>query len=457
MIATIKKVPIISFLQTIEYNEQKVREGEGERLINTTMETSPKEMLYPFQEQLNKNSRVNKNQIAKIVISFSPEDTPKINRDMLLQSAHEVFNGMGYEGTTLAYYHTDKDHHHLHLYSTTVDVKGHKIKEYEDYVKLEMIMRQIESKHNLKVVQEDQSTSIALGEVQAKEYAIHQALVQNPQFYEKACQLIRQETLREFLERPQTNGYIMSRVGDEFGKQANEQFKQLFTSTDRKRFFKDLLINHLDRHLTVATSNKDYFNRLSSDNLYARIIYGKRGKPHISYGITDQAFYVKENTLPSRFSLGRINEIGKTPDPVAHQRKEQRKFIRNQVFKSLRVSSSLFQLENSLYLNGVRLITHSNANGVYGVSFESLNISNPISFKGSEIDRSLSFNKIRDRIKKNSPAFDSSFYDQMADSVKERKHKAITQPSTPNLGKLARKLETDQDREDRARRAGYNL
>jgi hypothetical protein len=145
--------------------------------------------------------------------------------------------------------------------------------------------------------------------------------------------------------------------------------------------------------------------------------------------------------------------LGKAPDPVAQERMKQRDFIKNQVFKSLTTSASLYQFENSLYLRGVRVITHSNSSGVYGLSFESRHVTNPISFKGSQIHRSLSFNKISDRILSNSPAFDSSFYDDVATTVRQEKQQAVTR-TTPSVGKLARKLETNEEQEERMRKPG---
>jgi len=454
MIATIVKTPLAGgFLNIVKYNEDKVKSGEGERLINSTGSLEPSEMVNSFKEQLQLNPLVYKNQLAKIVVSFSPDDTGKLNESMLTSISDEVFKQMGYEGAVLAYYHTDREHHHLHLYATTVDADGIKIKEFQDYDKLEELMRSAEISHQLEPVIESERTGLTIAESQSIAYRLHDTLANDPATYERAAQFIRKSTLDELLARPLDNQKLLDRVGEEFGNEAQKRLTKLIPKESRKRLNKHLLIEKLDPILEKSTSSKSYFSSVTKTGIYARIVYNSKGKPGISYGMKDQAFYISERNMPVRFQLKKVNTLGKTPDPVAQEKDKQRTFIRNQVFKSLNVSASLYQLENSLYLRGVRVITHSNASGIYGLSFESRHVSNPISFKGSEIHRSLSFKNIQDRILKNSPAFDSTFYEEVAKTVRHEKQQSVTKPM-PKAGKLARKLDTNEENEERMRNPG---
>lgn len=454
MIATIVKIPIgPSFVSIINYNEEKVMKGEGERLMNTTNSLEPHEMARPFERQLAINPRVYKNQLVKIVVSFSPEDTQKLTNDLINEVTDKVFKELGYEGALLAYYHNDMDHHHLHLYATTVDENGQKIQEYKDYDKLEEIMRSQELRYGLTTVIENERTGTGLPERQMEQYSLHKSLSQQDEFYRQMEGFLRPSTVQEFIAQPQSNTQILDRVGAEFGTDAQNKVYELFSREDKKKLHKQILVDKLDNILSGSSDSRDYFTRISEAGLYSRIIYNRQGKPVISYGSKANSFYLTEKRLPTRFHLNRINMLGKAPDPVAQERMKQRDFIKNRVFKSLTTSASLYQFENSLYLRGVRVITHSNSSGVYGLSFESRHVTNPILFKGSQIHRSLSFNKISDRILSNSPVFDSSFYDDVATTVRQEKQQAVTR-TTPSVGKLARKLETNEEQEERMRKPG---
>lgn len=454
MIATIAKTKLASgFISIVKYNEDKVKSGEGERITNTTGSLEPTEIYHSFQEQLALNPLVNKNQLSKIVVSFSPNDTAKLNETMLTDITNEVFEQMGYVGVQLSYYHTDREHHHLHLYATTVGEDGEKIRDYLDFEKLQEVMRSSEIRYGLEPVIEMQRTGLRLAESQAIDYELHNLLANDQTVYAEAEKFIRTSTLDELMARPMKNQQVLERVGEEFGDDARKKLNKLLPRDTRRKLNKHILTDKLDALLSASNSPKEFFSNIKEAGLYARIIYNRKGKPGISYGIKEQAFYIAERNMPTRFQLKKVNTLGKAPDPVAQEKEKQRTFIRNQVFKSLNVSASLYQLENSLYLRGIRLITHSNSSGIYGVSFESRHIANPISFKGSEIHRSLSFKKIQDRILSNSPAFDSTFYEEVAKTVRHEKQQSVTRP-VPKAGKLARKLDTNEENEERMKNPG---
>ncbi len=135
------------------YNEQKVREGDAERLaagnfpdpqIALTSWLAKREML---EFLASRNPRVEKPTVH-LSLAFHPSE--QLNNDLLRRISQEFLDAAGYgKQPYLLYQHHDTAHPHVHIVTVCVDRKGQKISDTFIRNRMNTIRQQLEKKFGL--------------------------------------------------------------------------------------------------------------------------------------------------------------------------------------------------------------------------------------------------------------------------------------------------------------------
>jgi hypothetical protein len=88
-------------------------------------------------------------------ISFRPEEAAGLNSETMKAIAQDWIKGMNLENTQYAVIrHTDADHPHFHIIANRVGNDGQTISDSHNYARSQKLLRQLELKHELSIVQE---------------------------------------------------------------------------------------------------------------------------------------------------------------------------------------------------------------------------------------------------------------------------------------------------------------
>ena len=142
---------------TLQYNEQKVREGRAECIAagNFTKDLeylTQKDKLYHFRRLTSQNENINVNGLH-ISLNFHPTD--KLSASELTRIATEYMDRMDWgHQPYLIYRHNDAGHPHLHVATTSVQKDGKNIRLPWDYLRSRTITRELEQANSLVQVRE---------------------------------------------------------------------------------------------------------------------------------------------------------------------------------------------------------------------------------------------------------------------------------------------------------------
>jgi Relaxase/Mobilisation nuclease domain len=142
MIGKIKKGK--SFAGLTKY----VLEKEEAELICTNLAgDTPQDFYQQLSATKQLNPRV-RSPVSHISISFPPTEKP--DKEQLQEIIEETLTGMGFEKNLyFAASHSDRNHFHLHIAASRINIDGECISDWYDKRRLEKVLRNLESQFNL--------------------------------------------------------------------------------------------------------------------------------------------------------------------------------------------------------------------------------------------------------------------------------------------------------------------
>lgn len=144
-----------SFGGCVAYQYEKVEKGIGEVLLSQGVrDYNREEMTADFNAQRKMNPGLGQ-AVWHTSISFKPEEAVRLDSEKMKAIAQDWLKGMNLDKTQYAVIrHTDTDHPHFHIIANRVGNDGQTISDSHNYVRSQKLLRQLEQKHGLSVVQE---------------------------------------------------------------------------------------------------------------------------------------------------------------------------------------------------------------------------------------------------------------------------------------------------------------
>ncbi|HEK20054.1 MAG: mobilization protein [Mucilaginibacter sp.] len=113
----------------VDKQEAKILETEGVRMQNASTLTQDFNLQRKMRPGLGKA-------VGHLVLSWSKEDLPKLNDDVMASHAKEYMEKMGIRDTQYVIVrHHDREHPHLHVVYNRVDNQGNTITDQNDYAR----------------------------------------------------------------------------------------------------------------------------------------------------------------------------------------------------------------------------------------------------------------------------------------------------------------------------------
>ena len=134
-------------------------------------------IVQSFIDQTELNPRVSK-VVGHISLSFSVQDSPKLNNEWMAQIAREYMEKMGIKDTQyIIGRHFDKEHPHIHIAFNRIDNNGKTISDRNDRFRSEKICKELTAKHGLYFADgKEKVKEHHLKEPDKTKYEIYQAL-----------------------------------------------------------------------------------------------------------------------------------------------------------------------------------------------------------------------------------------------------------------------------------------
>ena len=134
-------------------------------------------IIQSFIAQTELNPRVSK-VVGHISLSFSVQDSPKLNNEWMAQIAREYMEKMGIKDTQyIIGRHFDKEHPHVHIAFNRIDNNGKTISDRNDRFRSEKICKELTAKHGLYFADgKEKVKEHRLKEPDKTKYEIYQAL-----------------------------------------------------------------------------------------------------------------------------------------------------------------------------------------------------------------------------------------------------------------------------------------
>lgn len=380
----------------IDYQLKKIESGVARELYSSSGD-SLINMYRNMSLVAGLNDRVKSPYIEFILSSPIGEDLPD---EKFSEVAKEYLERMGYGDSCYTIIkNDDKDHRHVHILATTIDLNGLWISDSYSKGRSGKIMRELELKHGLEVMEKGKSSrNKTLGESQYRQYffdtALHKAL-RSHNAKERVKDLLGQSETFKTLNPDMTKAYTNAEWKIILGE---DTYENMLDMLSKGKFFnpllKDELLSVMDRLRQECGNVKEFRDRLEKEGYYMRLVSDK-GKSHYVYGIPDRGFYLKDTALPESYRFGKLLFAGKqmTAD-------EQKHYLYNQIFAVLNGSSSYEDFKDRLAENNINLIEHINGKGIYGISFALTNVDTPEVFKSSDVSRRLTYQNIQDFFQK---------------------------------------------------------
>lgn len=376
----------------IDYQIKKIENGFAMELYNSIGDT-----IYNVYHNMTLVEELNDRvKLPYIEFTLNSPIGEEISNDKFSEIAKEYMESMGYGNTCYSIIkNNDKNHKHVHILATTIDLDGNHIPDSQNYAQSNKITRELEKKHGLQIMEKGKTSQRkSLGELQYRQYffdtALHKALRSHNANERVNNILMQSETYKMInpdLTKPYTNTEWKVMLGEEIYE------KMMNVLSDSKFFnslYKDELLSVMDRLYQESNNAQEFKKKMTNEGYYMRLVSTK-GKSHWNYGIPERSFYVKDTSLPVRYRFGQMNFVGRM---MASD--EQKHYLYNKIFTVLKKSSSYENFKDQLVNSQISLTEHENKVGIYGLSFSMANVESPEIFKSSDISKRLTYKNIQD-------------------------------------------------------------
>lgn len=392
-------IPVIAKHQAIDgiidYHERKVEKGQGELIFNGTGGSNAEQ----FKAELNAIGDMkpdSKDRYLHVSLSINAHET--LDDQSWNNLVHDYMDAMGYENTPyLIYKHDDKDHPHVHLVMSRVKENGKFIDCYQDHHQSEAAARLLERKYNLKETEYAHKDKASLSEKNAEKYGLWEGLNRLMADDEKGEALRNKLPLKlvESWKESKESGKAMApyQIMNGFegpAKFANFNYvkKELEAQNYYKPTKKEVLIEHIDKVKYASKDYEEFKKRLNYQGYYVRELMNK-GQRELIIGDERTGMYLNDAQRPKRLSYTALFHIG-------HKDSTQQKvFIIKAIDKTIAYAVSYDDFKTKLARRGITMREHKNSAGIYGLSFVNTNAGNPMTFKASQLDGAIRYEKFQ--------------------------------------------------------------
>ncbi|QKX07736.1 relaxase/mobilization nuclease domain-containing protein (plasmid) [Aquimarina sp. TRL1] len=136
----------------VNYHQKKIKEGVAQILQSHKVQTyTSGQINASFRSYSYLNEE--KNPYTHISLNFHPKDNEKLSDTLYQNLSKEYLDHLGYNDQPfLLIKHTDQDHPHVHIITTTIKDDGNKIPKFNERYRSQNISRELELKHGLTIV-----------------------------------------------------------------------------------------------------------------------------------------------------------------------------------------------------------------------------------------------------------------------------------------------------------------
>jgi hypothetical protein len=372
----------------IDYHISKIEKGVASVLFNSTGENHLNNLYQNMLMVSGLNDRV-KGKYIEVSLNLSPGEN--LSDDRFLQLTQEYLMRMGYDNACYAVIrHTDKDHSHVHVLSTRIDMDGRAINDSFSHRKSQEISRKLEIEYGLQVTQYNQFNNKALGEMKAREYYFHNALqkAMRSKISKGAINTIFSEsTLAGAIDfkKARTNTEYEIILGSDLYHKVGEILEK---NNHFNPIYKDELLKVMDRLHVDCQSAQEFRTRLETEGYYMRMVTEK-GQSHYVYGIPAAGIYFKDRSFPQKYRYGHMQR-----NPMKLSEDEQLHYIYNHAFLSLHASSTYDEFCHKMAAAAidVKMLV---VNGIDEISFVMNDVDNGRQFNASEVSERLTHANIQ--------------------------------------------------------------
>ncbi|WP_025146098.1 relaxase/mobilization nuclease domain-containing protein [Pedobacter jeongneungensis] len=327
------------------YNENKVTNGTATRIFSNNFSIENKEVFCATFKHLIAETSVEE-PTRHISINLPPGE--KVTDETFQNIAKDYMEKLGYGNQPyVVYRHADRPHEHIHIVTVNIDEDGRKINDFFEYKRSQKITRMLEDKYNLTQVSSEKNNK-------------------------KSTTLISPEKQLEYKDLFEKKGVKIA-IG-----RATQELKNHFKPTSLTDVKRLLMLSgiHTSTILNEDKSVKGLLFSMVDDPdhkpIHASDLYHSFSIPYLD-NIFDKNQKFKES-----FDVSVINT------------KVMNVLDQSQTF-------NYSQFKTALNGRGIEPLFDKYKDGrVYGLSF--LDLESGCVFKATEINRSLSFNKLKDRL-----------------------------------------------------------
>lgn len=413
MIAAIKKGQY--FKGFIDYNEKKVDRGVAKLLDNTTFANNRIAYNQLFLnicderkiqgKRKGNNIDASKTQAVHISLNFPIMPNKELTDEFLKDYAATYMNSMGYNNHPyLLYRHYDAKHTHLHIVTSRYDWESKKLSTTQDWKKSNSVSLKLSEQYDLPKYSDYSRSKDAekkcLNVINKHKYSIQNSvkIALNKPFYSKglAHYLTPEESVK-IKASALSNDDIFALLGED--RAAN-----LMNYLDSRKLFNPLIKEQLHgaikESLASSSDLNSYVNALKSKGVYVREVTDQKTTSTVFvYGLGGKYFNDTSLNPACRFSSVKKsfqkNVVPLNKPLLNFSENEQKAFLQkriNYILSANKSINSYNSLQTALNKDNIELITYQNSGGIYGISFRSNNVLNPVLFKGSDIG--VSVNKL---------------------------------------------------------------
>lgn len=398
MIGQIDKISNVSVGKVVDYHFSKIDEGVA-KIIDSNLigDDSSMEVKKELREALMFHSKGGQlsNPFIHTSINLYPGEHLTDKQFNRVVDEYLKANDLN-DNKYIVFKHDDKEHSHIHIVTTKVKNDGSLSVDNYDYRKTEEVLRKMEIRYGLESPddhkREDRRTKSGSSYKDFREYQFSNAYIKAEKELDdisydreifdmlkkgvdlKSEKQLKDADLRErFLSTP--NGLFKYKQMQEF------LVEKGFVTLDVKQELSRILKSELDRSATQS----EFIHNISKKGVSSRRIGSG-----MKYGY--DSYFFLEDKLSKRYSVDGLkgyfgSERKKFMSKV--DREEIAGMIKDNAIKS----SSFGEFVDRNRLVGIETKTDANSGGIYGIQFRN-SIKNTEWFKGSEIDRDLSWNKV---------------------------------------------------------------
>jgi hypothetical protein len=383
--------------EKIDYHLRKIEKGDGEFIYSSSFDDSLHKLQAEMINVSNLNDRVDQ-RFVEFSLNFVPEEI--LSDGKLVAVAQKYMQQMGYDYCPYGIIkHTDKDHLHVHILSTTVSYDGKHICSSHNYRRSQKIAREIEAKYGLQITRYDKFNSENLSKIRRRDYYYANALEKGLRDFsaKKEIETLIQQNLDDYKcfndikGKKLNNDFLESFLGQELYNDIGSILEKhnLFSSLYKKE-----LLHKFDEIYSMAVSHQNFILKLKAEGYYVRLIRDAKKNRAFAYTYGIAGKYFRESSLPQKYQYKSLCKFKKETELIS--REEQQAIIMQAAILVLRRSNSVTMFIEQIKLLGIEVTEHTNSGGLFGLSFKIAGSDKNETFKASEVshDRAFSFSNL---------------------------------------------------------------